>query len=212
MNIRNRTLLVALLGLGIAAVAPVAHAQMGTSVADPIRVQIGGFFPTDSTVTSVLRRTALYGGISYDFMGGKGVNPTTEGVYVDASYNSGGGNHATIVGVGVQARVNASTAGASALGGGNLYFGAGIGLYFINTNFVGSSNFQEFGGRVFIGYELPQGFFLEGGFHVHHFGARRESQRLHGLDRQKVLSELRPFLRLLGRGFFAPNRLAKRCG
>jgi hypothetical protein len=164
MNIRNRTLLTALIGLGVLGIAPVANADYTTSVAQPIRVDIGGFFPTDSTVTSTLRRTALYGGVSYDIMGGKGVNPTTEGVYVDASYNSSGGLHATIVGLGVQARVSASSAGGSMVGGGNLYFGGGLGVYFVNTSFLASSNYTEFGGKVFVGYEFSQGFFLEGGF------------------------------------------------
>jgi hypothetical protein len=164
MNIRNRTLIVALIGLGALATAPAAHAQYFTSVAQPIRVDIGGFFPTDSTVTSTLRRTAIYGGVSYDINSSKGVNPTVEGIYLDASNNSDGGVHATIIGLGVQARIYANGTNAPTTGSGSLYFGGGLGVYFVNTSFLSDSNHTEFGGKVFLGYELTQGLFVEGGF------------------------------------------------
>ena len=93
MNIRNRTLFIALAGLGILGASATSSAQMSTTVSQPIRAQIGGFFPTDSTVTGTLRKTALYGGVSYDLYSMKSVNPTFAGLYVDASYNSGGGIH-----------------------------------------------------------------------------------------------------------------------
>ncbi|MHB8637780.1 MAG: hypothetical protein ACYC96_15050 [Fimbriimonadaceae bacterium] len=163
MNIRNRNLFIALAALGILGASATSSAQ-STTVSQPIRAQIGGFFPTDSAVTRTLRKTALFGGVSYDFytMGGsKGTTPAYAGAYVDASYNSGGGLHLTQVGVGVEARAYASTSSY-----GQFYYGAGLGAYFINANgAIGtSSNNTRFGGKVFVGFDLTQGFFLEGGY------------------------------------------------
>lgn len=159
MNIRNRTLTLALAGLGLLGASVTASAQ--TSVSQPIRVEIGGFFPTSSTVTGTLRKTALYGGASYDlYTLGTKASPINTGIYVDASYNSSGGIHLTQVGVGAEGRVYASNTSY-----GQLFVGAGVGAYFLNSNgFFGSSNNTRIGGKVFVGYDLTQGFYVEGGY------------------------------------------------
>lgn len=162
MKIRNRNFIIALAGLGIIGFPATSSAQ-STSVSQPIRVQLGGFFPTSSTVTGTLRRAALYGGASYDMynMGSKGGTPTVAGIYADASYNSSGGLHLTQVGVGVDGRVYA---GGSTYGG-QFYIGAGVGAYFLNANgFFASTNNTRLGGKIFVGYEFSQGFFVEGGY------------------------------------------------
>ena len=162
MNIRNRTLIIALAGLGILGASALSSAQMSTSVSQPIRVELGGFFPTDSSVTSTLRKAALAGGVSYDLYSGKQASsPTAAGLYVDASYNSSGGLHLTQVGVGVDGRLYA----AGSNYGGQFYVGAGIGAYFMNANgFFSSTNNTRIGGKIFVGYEFSQGFFAEGGY------------------------------------------------
>jgi len=161
MNIRNRNLMIALAGLGILGASAISNAQTTTSVSQPIRVEIGGFFPTSSAVTGTLRRAALYGGASYDFYSGhQSSSPTAAGLYVDASYNSSGGLHLTQVGVGVDGRLYASNSTS-----GQFYVGAGVGVYFVNANgFFSSTNNTRIGGKLFIGYELTQGFFVEGGY------------------------------------------------
>ena len=48
---------------------------------------------------------------------------------------------------------------------GQVYVGAGLGAYFLNASgFFGTSNNTRFGGKVFVGLDLTQGFFLEGGY------------------------------------------------
>ncbi|HLK17130.1 MAG TPA: hypothetical protein VKT78_20165 [Fimbriimonadaceae bacterium] len=159
MNIRNRTLILALASLGILGAAATSSAQ-STTVAQPIRIEIGGFFPTDTAVTSTLRKAALYGGASYDMYKLGNGNNTMAGLYVDASYNSSGGLHLTQVGVGAQARVYSSTSSY-----GTFYFGGGVGAYFMNANgFFSSTNNTRVGGKVFVGIDLTQGFFVEGGY------------------------------------------------
>jgi hypothetical protein len=160
-----RTGLLASLVAGISVIGATAHADLGTDVQKPFRGYIGGIWPSSTTLSHSTSTSGLFGGISYDFMGPKGMSqsPTYEGLYVDSYYSSGNGLHLTTIGVGADARMYMSgTTNVSS--GARTYLLGGLGVYFANSNFTISTSNTRFGAKVGLGYEMQSGVFLEAGY------------------------------------------------
>lgn len=168
MNFRTGTIA----SLVAAGVLSAAIAQASSADQHPFRVDVGAIWPSSSTLTDTTSRSALFGGLSYDFYSsGMGMNngesPNYASVYSDAYYTSGNGLHLTAVGIGLEDRMyfsNGTTTMSSSSTAGGIYAGVGAGVYFLNSNFTTSSNNTRGGGKVFLGYEMSSGVFGEVGY------------------------------------------------
>jgi hypothetical protein len=152
--------LVAALGVvASTAFGQVAHAQSTGLI--PFRAKIGAFFPQSSGKTVAGSTTInVEGDIALpELMAGK--------VFLSAGYAQGSDN-------GGKLRVIPVTLGRyfappNPLGGvtGNVYFGAGLGAYFVKAdNGVTSDSSVKPGGFGVVGYQFPNPYFIEAKYHI----------------------------------------------
>jgi len=133
----------------VAAVAPTgAHAQTNTiPVQYPWAVKLGVAFATDSSFSS----TSFDGGLSYDLSKTTADNPVIYQVYGDYY----GQSKDNLFGIGVGAKFLLGKATEI----NKPYVGVGIGDYIARVE--GSSTKNNFGGKVFAGYDFTQQVFGE---------------------------------------------------
>jgi len=115
-------------------------------VEKPIRIKIGGFFPSEGDSD-----TLFHAGIAYDIAKTKATNPLVYGAFLD--YYGKDGN--SLFGLGGTIRGYFTPAVAMT----RFYGGVGLGAYFADSD--GGGNETNFGGKLFAGVELNQGFFGE---------------------------------------------------
>ena len=159
--------------IALVSIAPtIAHAQnpvstaaglVGLKVKKPIRLQLGGYFPTDSSLKNGVSKEFTRYGASYDVFKSPVLVPFILSGYVDGilskekKFGSPEKKNAfSMVGVGVQVRqyFNAPLLPIS------FYTGLAAGPYFVHAKFADESFSKTvFGGKVFAGVELAQTFY-----------------------------------------------------
>jgi hypothetical protein len=162
-----------------------ASAQATAPRRPPIRLKITAVFPTDGNTKDFLGSTLLGGGFSYDFVDLTNVvykeAPKVAFMYVDITGTTRSRNNLRLearytgFGAGVRyypASKKAMEAGQS-LERGGLYFGVGLGAYFLtyyqknevlNTEIFTTRNNVRFGGKLFLGMDVGERIFVEGDF------------------------------------------------
>ncbi|MDX1932799.1 MAG: hypothetical protein SFU56_09360 [Capsulimonadales bacterium] len=133
-----------------------AASAIGLGVKKPIRLSIGGYFPTDSSLRNGVSKNFVRYGLSYDIWKNPVLIPVVVGAYVDGVFpkdkdTGSSENSFRFIGVGIQAKkfINAPLLPAS------FFYGLGVGPYFTRAETAGrSENRSVFGGKVFIGAEL----------------------------------------------------------
>jgi hypothetical protein len=162
--------LVALAALaGVMAASPQA-AQAQVSNIIPIRLKLGVLLPNDRDTKELAGNTHLSGEIdvAIPFSGGSG-QPSL--ISVGYSRGSRGGRSYTVIPVSLT-KLSSPPNPASRVTG-NIYYGAGVGLYFVRASGIPqdeAGSFSKsrtlFGASLVAGYQTPLSFFIEGKYHL----------------------------------------------
>ena len=152
--------------LSVAISAPkAARADSGDpALAMCYRFEAGVFSPYKKDFSDLTQSAQLNIGLGYDFA--RSVEKVSRksvvyGFYGDFSTDEKSGNEVTKTGIGLIARYYLNPLNAN-----SFYIGAGIGGYVVHTKASGfnGSNDSEPGGKIVVGLEAKNGWFVEGAF------------------------------------------------
>lgn len=170
VSIRALTPFLAFTALAGAMAASPQAAQAQISKIIPVRLKIGAFLPSDRDTKDLSGNTHFSGEIdvAIPFSGGGG-QPSL--ISVGYSRGSRGGSSYTVIPVSLT-KISSPPNPAGRLTG-NVYYGAGIGLYFVRASGIPQEegdNFSKsrtlFGASLVAGYQTPLSFFIEGKYHL----------------------------------------------
>lgn len=146
--------------------SPAAQAQVSNII--PIRVKLGVFLPTDRDTKDLSNSTHFSGEIdvALPFSGGSGGQTLLS---VGYSRGSRGDGNYQVIPVSLT-KINSPPNPVGRVTG-NVYYGAGLGLYFVRANVnLGSEGFTKsrtlFGSSLVAGYQTPTSFFIEAKYHL----------------------------------------------
>lgn len=170
------------LGAAAAGAQTPAQAQNTLPIQRPLRLKIGGLFPSDNKVKDFLGKNVVFAGIGYDFAKTNGANPVTFEAFVDYGERSRTTN---VVAFGSPAGARVAATG-RLIGGGvaarylfapptqafQPYAGAGVGVYNVYARLrvsgLGAAldgertqNATSVGGKLLLGAQVSGGFFGE---------------------------------------------------
>ena len=148
------------LGASLSAVSP-AQAQ-DTSTLFPVRAKIGVLMPSDKNTRN------FSGSTQFNIEADLALPNLGQGKYfVSAGYSQGSrsGNKLRVIPVTIGRMFSPLNPAKSITG--NLYFGAGVGPYFLRaSNGVASASKTTVGGYGVVGYQLPNPYFVEAKYHL----------------------------------------------
>lgn len=165
-NIIGSVVLVSAMLLSVAAMAPKAATANSDdpALAKCYRAQAGVFIPYKKDFRDLTESTQLTLGLGYDFS--RSVEKTTGkavvyGVYADFTTSKRHGNEVTTTGAGLDGRYYFAP-----LNTNSIYLGLGIGGYNVrsHSDATGSENNTKIGGKLMVGYECKNGYFIEGSY------------------------------------------------
>jgi hypothetical protein len=159
---------VALVAVGGAMVASPQTAQAQVSNIIPIRLKLGVLLPSDRDTKDLGGNTHLSGEIdvALPFTGGSGGQTLLS---VGYSRGSRSGDSFQVIPVSLT-KISSPPNPVGRITG-NVYYGGGVGLYFVKANRdSGSDSFSKnrtlFGASLVAGYQTPLAFFVEGKYHL----------------------------------------------
>jgi hypothetical protein len=167
---KQSLLTVAAAGIAVSAVLAPQFASAQTLGGDsqidrPWRIHVGAFFPVDKSLRDLSGNTHFAVGGSYDVKQSLlGTNSLFQGVYVDGTFGNKSGGHSSVYGAGYKARLAFAAPTKQLNTVGYPYLGAGLGLYFVDDQFISNSTNIRLGGKLFAGFETPKGIFLEAAY------------------------------------------------
>ncbi len=140
----------------VGAIATARPAQAQSPI--PIRLKLGVLAATDPDVRDVTHSPMFSGEVEVRL-------PVSQlSVSLGYAYGEKGGTNFRSIPL----LVNKIFSPPNPLAGtvGNLYYGAGLGLYFLHRGGHDSGSNTNFGGRGTIGYQFPNPFFVEAQYHM----------------------------------------------
>jgi hypothetical protein len=152
----------------MAATPQAARAQISNII--PVRLKLGVLLPTDRETKDLAGSTHLSGEIdvAVPFGGGNGGQ-----TLLSVGYSRGSRGEGRYQVIPVSLTKISSPPNPVGRVTGNVYYGAGVGLYFVQaTGIPGGDGFSSskkrtlFGGSLVAGYQSPLAFFVEGKYHL----------------------------------------------
>ncbi len=141
------------------------------SMAAPANAQSTGVIPVRAKI-GILQRTgdakALAGGTAFNIEADVAIPNLGQGKYlVSAGYSQSSGNGGKLRMIPVTIGRYFSPPNPLQSATGNVYFGAGLGPYFVRaSNGARSENKTTVGGYGVVGYQFPKQFFVEAKYHI----------------------------------------------
>jgi hypothetical protein len=127
----------------------------------PIRLKLGVLLPTDSDVRDLVGNPIFSGEVQVDLPSlGQGRSAVSLGYLERGSH----GNSFRAIPLTLTRFFSPPNPLAGTTG--NLYFGGGVGVYFLHRGGDGSANATKFGIHGVVGYQFPNPWFVEGKYHL----------------------------------------------
>ena len=124
----------------------------------PIRLKLGALFATDGDVKDVAGSTLFSSEVEVRL-------PLSQlSVSLGYTYGKKDGDSLQSIPLLINQRFSPPNPLSGTIG--NVYFGAGIGLYFLHRGGSGSKSDTKIGGRGLVGYQFPNPFFVEAQYHL----------------------------------------------